>query len=107
MLSAETRKRNTAEIGSTIKARRQALGMTQKDLAAKLDLSYYTMISQIENGYVTLPPAMWVQVADALGLDKVEWVTTCLDRLYPDIFVALFGSSAQSEVTKALRALHE
>lgn len=106
MLSPETRKRNAAEIGATIKRRRQELSMTQKDLGVKLGLNYYTMISQVENGYVTLPPALWAEVADALALDRVEWVATCLDHLHPDIFAALFGRASKAEVEEILRNLH-
>lgn len=105
MLQEKTRKRNTAHIGKRVKEKRAELGMTQRTLADALGLSYYTMISQIEKGYVTLPPSLWVPIAKALHLDVEEWATLCLDQLQPDIYHALFGPADRDEVTGALKEL--
>ena len=105
MLKEKTRKRNSAHIGGRVKEKREELGMTQKTLADALGLSYYTMISQIEKGYVTLPPSMWVPIAEALRLDVEEWVTLCLDQLQPDIYHALFGPVDRTTVIRALKEL--
>lgn len=104
MLSQKKREENSKFIGAAVKAKRETIGMTQKALADSLGLSYYTMISQIENGYVTLPPALWVPVAHALRFDPEDWVVTCLDRLQPDVYFALFGTLDQTKVIKLLKS---
>jgi len=105
MLSRETQERNIGLIGSVIKAKREEIGMTQKALADLLGLNYYTMISQIERGYVTLPPSMWVPMANALRFDVEHWVLQCLDELHPDTYRALFGRHGQTKVAAALKDL--
>lgn len=98
MLSPEKRQRNSDTLGSLIKSARGRVGFTQKELADAIGLEYYTMISQIELGYVTVPPALWAPLANALRLDKEEWVLLCLSEVQPEVYSALFEDRAVGEV---------
>jgi transcriptional regulator with XRE-family HTH domain len=105
MLSVTRKEKNAATLGSHLRDRRNAVGYTQRELAAVLGLEYYTMISQIENGYISLPPTLWVPIADALKMDREEWVLTCLEEVQPAIYHALFGTNRIEDVALLLRAV--
>ncbi len=55
-------------IGSRIKAARQAAGLTQADLAAKIGSNHYQIISQYERGTRTPKYETIGKIADALGV---------------------------------------
>jgi transcriptional regulator with XRE-family HTH domain len=99
------RRKDNSEIGAIIKEAREKLGKTQRDLAADLGLDYYTMISQMELGYIAVPATLWVPVCDALGLDRYRFVLTCLTEYQPEVYTALFGNSGISDTSAALKAL--
>jgi transcriptional regulator with XRE-family HTH domain len=105
MLSPEKRLRNKNALGEIIKTQRTAIGYTQKELADRLGLEYYTMISQLENGYVSVPPAMWVPLSFILKLNREEWVLMCLEEIAPEIYNALFGNNSTTDVAELLKRL--
>ena len=102
VLSPEKRKRNEERLGAAVKAARERLGMTQKDLANELGVEYYTMISQIERGYMSIPASLWVPLAIALHFDRRHWVVECLYEIQPLMYEALFDHSSTTEVAEAL-----
>lgn len=78
-----------AEGGDYVKRCRLDAGMTQRELAEKLDLKYYTFISQVENGQGRLPPYLYVKTARALGLPIKEFAMTMLSYYDPHTFAAI------------------
>jgi transcriptional regulator with XRE-family HTH domain len=54
-------------IGANIKARRQELGMTQRELAAKMGYTDHTTITRIEAGKTDPPQSRIAQFAKALN----------------------------------------
>lgn len=54
-------------IGERIKARRQELKMTQRELAAKMGYTDHTTITRIESGKVDPPQSRIMQFAKVLG----------------------------------------
>lgn len=54
-------------IGANIKARREELKMTQRDLAEKMGYSNHSTIARAESGKIDLPQSRVVQFAQALG----------------------------------------
>lgn len=54
-------------IGKNIKARREELGMTQRELAAKMGYSNHTTITKIESGKNDLPQSKIAQFAKVLN----------------------------------------
>lgn len=92
-------KRLRKEAGAYVKKLRLARDMTQKDLADKVGIAYYTFVSQIENGQGSVPSHQYEHFAKALGVPVVDFVKTML-RLYdPYTFKLLFrpdGSERKS-----------
>lgn len=58
----------TTTIGARIKARRQELKMTQRDLAARMGYKDHTTITRTEAGKVDLPQSRVAQFAEVLGV---------------------------------------
>ena len=58
----------TITIGARIKARRQELKMTQRDLAARMGYKDHTTITRTEAGKVDLPQSRVAQFAEVLGV---------------------------------------
>ena len=104
MLSERRRDHKAETIGAFLKAAREKAGLTQKADADAVGLNYYTMISQMELGYVTVPPALWVKLPDVLGMDRQDFVLRCLSANLPEVYEALFHNKGRQEVADALRA---
>ena len=105
MLSDERRERNKETLGSWLKAARLRRGLTQKDLADAIGVEYYTMISQMELGYISIPPSLWVPLATALKEDIEDFVVTCLSEIQPEVYNALFGNVPLRAVIESVAEL--
>lgn len=78
-----------AEAGDYVKQLRMALGMTQRELAERLNLKYYTFISQLENGQGRLPPYLLVRTAQALDVPVSEFALKMLSFYDPHTHAAI------------------
>lgn len=76
--------------GDWLKARRAEAGLSQVDLAARLDLKYYTFISQVENGFSRVPTESMEAWATALALDPRAFATHLLMYYEPELYRLLF-----------------
>jgi transcriptional regulator with XRE-family HTH domain len=90
-------KRSSAEVqelrragGRWLKALREAAGMSQSQLAVKLDAKYYTFISQLEIGRGRIPIDRYRDWAAALGVNPREFVKTLLQYYDPVTYEILF-----------------
>ena len=93
-------------LGSRLKDARNKAGFTQKALADAIGLEYYTMISQMELGYMPIPPALWSPLAKNLkDLGGRRFSVECLHEYQPDLYEALFGALGMAEVSEALEGL--
>lgn len=101
MLS-QKRKGQNESLGSFLKSHREQAGFTQKALADSIGLEYYTMISQMELGYVSIPPSLWVPLATTLGMDRSDFSLRCLSSYQPEVYNALFGQRGRKEVAEFL-----
>lgn len=90
-----------------MKEARLRAGFTQKALAVALGIEYYTMVSQMELGYISIPPSLWVSIAQCLGMDQSRWVLRCLDEYQPEVYRALFQSRSISEVGTILDTMRK
>ena len=104
-LSPQKRARNRDALGAVIKSARLKVGLTQKELADAVGLKYYTMISQLELGYISIPPSLWVPLATTLKINVEDWVTMCLEEIQPEVYAALFGDATPSQVQECLKVL--
>jgi transcriptional regulator with XRE-family HTH domain len=105
-MSDNTRPKNTradlgkrVDFGRTLKSLREAAQLTQHDMAKLVGQKYFTMISQIENGRVRVPPddtELWARV---LGVDTQAFAKECV-RHYEtdDYFKAIYGKNAKKEL---------
>ena len=107
MLSDERVQKNRDNLGSELKDARVKAGLTQKALASELGLEYYTMISQMELGYISIPASLWFPISLALNLNSSEWVLRCLLEYQPEVYKALFHNKSRKETARLLTAFHK
>ncbi len=81
--------------GYWLKKKRQAAALTQKDLANRLGLDYYTFISQIESGHARVPSSLFLAWAEALTVDGPEFARTMLEFYDPHAYQALGFESTE------------
>jgi len=67
--------------GKWLRSLRKRAGLTQKNVADQLGISYYTFIAQIENGHARLPERLYIPYAQVLNVDCDTFLATCL-RFY-------------------------
>lgn len=107
MLSEKRKRKNKDNLGKLLKEARVEQGFTQKALAEALGLEYYTMISQMELGYISIPASIWGPIAVTLKMDESDWVLRCLHEYQPDVYRALFHNRTLREAGTTLTALHK
>ncbi len=81
------------EGGRWLKDMREAAGLSQRQLAAKVGADYYTFISQLETGRGRLPPDRYSAWARALGMPEKTFVREILRFYDPITFGILFGEA--------------
>jgi len=91
--SPEEAKEQRAALGSWLKELRERQNMSQRELAEKLSLDYYTFISQLENGRGRIPVHRYGEWADALGEDKRNFVRKVLSYYEPTTYKILFDQA--------------
>jgi transcriptional regulator with XRE-family HTH domain len=79
------------DAGTWLKELRQRAGLSQIELAARLELKYYTFISQVETGYGRVPTETMEAWANALGVKPAEFARRLLSFYDPDLYKLLFG----------------
>jgi transcriptional regulator with XRE-family HTH domain len=79
------------EGGRWLKERREAAGLSQRQLAAKVGADYYTFISQLETGRGRIPPDRYTDWAGALGMPDKDFVREILRFYDPITYGILFG----------------
>lgn len=107
MLSDRRKERNRESLGQVLKDARTRQGFTQKALAEALELEYYTMISQMELGYISIPASLWMGIAKVLKMDEYRWVMICLSEYHPEVYKAIFNNRSISESSMVLSMLHK
>ena len=65
--------------------------LSQKELADKVGVDYYTFISQLENGRGRIPPNRYKKWADALGIPVDKFVFDLMRYYDPCTFKILFS----------------
>ena len=80
-------------LGLWLKQERERQGLTQADLAADLNLRYYSFISQVENGLGRIPQDLYAAWAAALDIDGPVFARCVLAHLEPGLFHLLTGEA--------------
>ncbi len=82
------------EAGKWLKTAREAAGLTQAELAARVGLRYYTFVSQVESGLGRVPIETQGAWATAVGVDPGEFARTLLRYYEPELYRLLFDPNA-------------
>jgi len=91
--SAANGKRLRLAAGQWLKSLRESSGLTQRELAEKVGLRYYTFVSQIEGGHGRIPPDQYEAWADAFGMDHRAFASQLVQYYDPCLHKMLFGES--------------
>jgi transcriptional regulator with XRE-family HTH domain len=70
--------------GQWLKSLRENAGLSQRELADRVGITYYTFVSQLENGRGRLPPDRYEAWAAALGMDAKDF-TRDLMKFYDPV----------------------
>lgn len=79
------------EGGRWLKEVREAAGLSQRQLAAKVGADYYTFISQLETGRGRIPPDRYRDWAQALMLNERTFVRELMRFYDPITYEILFS----------------
>jgi transcriptional regulator with XRE-family HTH domain len=90
----EESKEQRLALGILLKAMREDQGLSQRDLADRLYLDYYTFISQLETGRGKIPEHRYGEWAQALGQEPREFVRILLRHYQPTTYKILFDETA-------------
>lgn len=82
------------EAGRWLRERREACGLSQRQLAELVGAEYYTFISQLETGRGRIPPDRYIEWANALQVPPRDFVYTLLRYYDPVTFSILFEADA-------------
>jgi transcriptional regulator with XRE-family HTH domain len=79
------------QVGAWLKSLREARGLSQRQLASRVSVEYYTFISQIESGKGRVPAERLVEWADALEYDRSQFAKTLMKYYDPITYDLVFG----------------
>lgn len=79
------------EGGRWLKEAREAAGLSQRQLAAKVGADYYTFISQLETGRGRIPPDRYRDWAQALNVPERTFVRELMRFYDPITYDILFN----------------
>jgi transcriptional regulator with XRE-family HTH domain len=89
-----------ATFGATIRARRIALGLTQKAVATAAGWTRAEMVCMVESGDRRPDLDRIPRLADGLVLDPADLCKFALAECYPALYKALFGDTAPGSPEK-------
>lgn len=79
--------------GAWLRARREKLGLSQRTLAERVNMEYYTFISQIESGRGRVPADRYRDWAEALEINPREFAINLMKFYDPHTYDLIFGSN--------------
>ncbi len=85
--SAELRR----QAGAWLRARRCELGLSQRELAKRVNMDYYTFVSQIEAGRGRVPADRLQDWAEALEMNSREFAIKLMQYYDPFTYALVFG----------------
>ena len=79
--------------GIWLRIRREELGLSQRVLAERVNMEYYTFISQIESGKGSVPADRLRHWAEALEMDPKEFALTLMEYYDPHTYSLIYGDA--------------
>lgn len=77
--------------GQWLRERREAAGLSQRQLAALVGAEYYTFISQLESGRGRIPPDRYLEWSSALKMEPKRFVRELMRYYDPVTYEILFA----------------
>ena len=62
------------DAGNWLRALRERRGLSQRELAKRVGIRYYTLIAQLEQGRGRVPSSKYLVWAQALGIEPDEFI---------------------------------
>ena len=90
------------EAGMLVKKLREAIGLSQRELANKVGFDYYTFISQIESGRGRVPPTAIKAFAEALGVPVRDFAIDLMRCYDPITYELIFGTVLEAAGAEAI-----
>ncbi|HZH28057.1 MAG TPA: helix-turn-helix transcriptional regulator [Azospirillaceae bacterium] len=84
------------QAGKWLKQLREASGLSQRQLAHKVGLDYYTFVSQLEAGRGRIPPDRYQVWAESLGMEPAVFVKELMRYYDPVTYGLLFPQEASA-----------
>lgn len=81
--------------GRWLREQREAARLSQRQLAERVGVEYYTFVSQVEAGHGRISPRRYRDWAAALGINPEIFVTELLRYYDPITYDILFQSKQQ------------
>jgi transcriptional regulator with XRE-family HTH domain len=78
------------QAGAWLKELRARAGLSQIQLAERLNLKYYTFVSQVENGFGRVPTDSMEAWAKALGVNPSEFAKRLISFYEPELYRLLY-----------------
>ncbi len=85
------------QAGAWLRKLREDAGYSQRELAKRVGLEYYTFISQIESGRGRVPPGQTKEFAEALHVSVRDFAIQMLRFYDPLHYELIFGTEARIE----------
>ena len=76
------------EAGRWLRSLRESKGLSQREVAERVEIEYYTFVSQLETGRGRIPPDQFLKWADVLGIEPRKFVKSLM-RFYDPVTYAL------------------
>ena len=86
------------EAGVWLRQIREARGFTQRQLAERVGIEFYTFVSQIESGRGRIPADRYKKWADALEVNPKYFAKKMLHLYEPAIYQILFDSPEDIDI---------
>jgi len=80
--------------GRWLRERRCEMGLSQRELARRVNMEYYTFISQIEAGRGRVPADRLRDWAEALEMDPKEFAVNLMKFYDPHMYDMIYGSNS-------------
>lgn len=98
---AELRKK----AGLWLRKKREAAGLSQRELASQIGVDYYTFISQLESGRGKVPADRYEAYANALDVAPRDFAMTMLRYNDPHIYSLIFDEGESPAANSNVSAL--
>jgi transcriptional regulator with XRE-family HTH domain len=86
--------------GKWLKERREACGLSQRQLAHAIGSDCYTLISQLESGYGRIPPSKYRLWAAALRMHARDFAFALLPYYDHDIYDVIRPTTESDELSE-------